>query len=83
MIFPTHARCAVKMFRNTIAKSSRFCVLKCPKTSLCLCFVYMNRPDSLDKDADGLLSVNINMNYFTDSAALQQVGSSPSLAGKS
>eukprot|EP00903_Cladosiphon_okamuranus_P006208 g6103.t2 len=27
---------------------------------------------SLDKDADGLLSVNINMNYFTDSAALQQ-----------
>lgn len=31
-------------------------------------------PGSLDKDADGLLSVNINMNYFTDSAALQQVG---------
>lgn len=31
--------------------------------------------DSLDKDADGLLSVNINMNYFTDSAALQQVKS--------
>lgn len=30
---------------------------------------------SLDKDADGLLSVNINMNYFTDSAALQQVNS--------
>lgn len=30
-------------------------------------------PGSLDKDADGLLSVNINMNYFTDSAALQQV----------
>ncbi|CAM9279490.1 unnamed protein product [Choristocarpus tenellus] len=27
---------------------------------------------SLDKDADGLLSVNINMNYFTDSASLQQ-----------
>ena len=28
---------------------------------------------SLDKDADGLLDININMNYFTDSATLQQV----------
>lgn len=32
---------------------------------------------SLDKDADGLLSVNINMNYFTDSAALQQASTPP------
>ena len=31
---------------------------------------YLN---GLDKDADGLLSENMNMSYYTDSAALQQV----------